>query len=265
MLSAVVLAGCASDDDPSGDDVGVEPVDGDDGDNGSSNGSDGTDGLDGVDGDDGDGDGNTTTPDAPELEPLELNLSADVTEGSVPFDVTFNFTVDDPDREGLSWTLDADGDGEVDTEGTSLPFNYTATFDVEGNYTAVFTVSDGEDEYVSEVVVIALPPPQPQLQEMSCYVDTGLGNPVLSVSGPEGMGGCNFGTIDQPMIFFEQEIASGCEVHYDTTPGDTQTEGAAELGREYPSGTSFNAYCDIGVAAEELTIWMADPDDPAFQ
>jgi len=89
--------------------------------------------------------------------PPTAELTADATEAEAPADINFSIDAADEDGDGLTWTLDADGDGEADTEGTeaNLPFTFTFTFDTAGDYTALLTVSDGEDE-VEEALEIVI-------------------------------------------------------------------------------------------------------------
>lgn len=56
---------------------------------------------------------------------------------------TFSLTGTDADGDELSWELDY-GDGSAKATGTELPANTTHQY-VAGNYTAQFTLSDGEE------------------------------------------------------------------------------------------------------------------------
>lgn len=75
--------------------------------------------------------------------------------GEVPFDVTFDLTGSDADNDTLSWTLDADGDGSADTQGESLPANFTFSYAAEGLYNVTFTVTDGDGTAVAGLEINA--------------------------------------------------------------------------------------------------------------
>lgn len=56
---------------------------------------------------------------------------------------TFHFTATDADRDPLNWTLDANGDGALDANGTRLPGNATYTYAAPGLFNATLRVRDG--------------------------------------------------------------------------------------------------------------------------
>lgn len=67
---------------------------------------------------------------------------------------TFNLTGSDPDGDALSWAL-AFGDGNV-TQGTALPASANHTYAAAGNFTAVFTLTDGKASASYNVTVAAV-------------------------------------------------------------------------------------------------------------
>ena len=74
-------------------------------------------------------------------------ISASIPAGGVPLNVTFTLTGTDPDKDPISWTLDADGDGKADTKTdapASFPATYAFVYQTAGSYTANFTLSDGK-------------------------------------------------------------------------------------------------------------------------
>ncbi len=89
------------------------------------------------------------------------DLSADVTEGEAPLDVVFSFNGTDVDNATLTWTLDVQGDGTPETEGTenNLPGNFTFTYTEAGQYTPEFVVSDGNANHTVMLLVTVNEPP----------------------------------------------------------------------------------------------------------
>lgn len=82
-------------------------------------------------------------------------LQASVQQGNVPVDVNFTFDGSDPDGDPLSWTLDVDGDGMAESEGTVLPASFAHSYTETGTYTVNFTLSDGALETSYEIVINA--------------------------------------------------------------------------------------------------------------
>jgi hypothetical protein len=95
-----------------------------------------------------------TTTDEPNTPP-ELTLTPSVGNGSAPLDITFALDASDAEDDSLAWTMDADGDGASDANGTEddLPAEFLFTYDVAGVYNATFAVSDGENDVDKTVTV----------------------------------------------------------------------------------------------------------------
>lgn len=93
--------------------------------------------------------------------PPVSGFQADVTNGTVPFDVVFTFNGTDDNGDNLTWTLDVDGDGVADSEGNqnNLPGNFTYTFTTAGQYVSEFVLNDGSAEHVAKVLITAADPP----------------------------------------------------------------------------------------------------------
>ncbi len=175
LTLCLVLAGCISDDPASeSDDLAAPPATatpptatGGTQDSGDAGGSAG-------------GDNGTTAPPTSDGEaintPPEAVLVALNTTIEVPADVVFHINASDADGDDLSWTLDVDGDGVADSEGSTLPFNFTFSFTTPGNYTAVLNVTDGESfvNATADVVAIEAGPtgPEPVVLSGSGYVPT---------------------------------------------------------------------------------------------
>lgn len=86
-------------------------------------------------------------------QPPVAELAADTTSGTVPLNVTFSLGGSDPDGDALDWTLDADGDGTAEENGTGLPATFKFTYTAAGNFTANFTVTDGKASASKTAVV----------------------------------------------------------------------------------------------------------------
>lgn len=120
---------------------------GDGGEDDQDNGDGHDDGMDGMDGnmtDDGNNTGNGTNS------PPRIAFFAD--NSSIPLDqpAVFNINASDDDGDFLDFTIDADGDGEADTEGSLAPldgeyepFNFTYSYDSTGLYNATLNLTDG--------------------------------------------------------------------------------------------------------------------------
>lgn len=86
--------------------------------------------------------------------PPTANLTANVTNGSAPLSVSFNLTGDDADGDNLTWSLDVDGNGTVDAEGSDLPATFEFTYEAVGNYTAYLNVTDGQNTTTASLLIV---------------------------------------------------------------------------------------------------------------
>ncbi len=71
-------------------------------------------------------------------------LEASTPTGAAPLEVRFTINGTDPDGDALSWGLDVNGDGTLDSNGTSVPAQVNHTFEA-GTYVVNLTVSDGSE------------------------------------------------------------------------------------------------------------------------
>lgn len=123
----------------------------------------------------GEGGGATPPPPEPSYEPpepspeeeprLEATVTPSSTNGTTPLSVTFLLEGGRSDGVVVTWTFDAEGDGQIDKDGTDLPQNLTYVYDA-GHHNATFRVSDDNAtiEHVIEVIVMEPPvvgPPAP--------------------------------------------------------------------------------------------------------
>lgn len=112
----------------------------------------------------------TTQTTAPEPEENEtqpnqapvVKFTADVASGQAPLLVNFSFEATDAEGDALTWTLDANGDGESDAEGdeSALPGTFAFTFDA-GTYEATFTASDTNATSASFTINVTETPSTP--------------------------------------------------------------------------------------------------------
>lgn len=79
------------------------------------------------------------------------SISASVAGGSLPLEVNFTLAGSDPDGDALTWDL-AFGDGQS-TSGTTLPGEAMHSYTTAGNFTAVYTLSDGTTDATYDVTV----------------------------------------------------------------------------------------------------------------
>jgi hypothetical protein len=118
-------------------------------------------------------------------------LTVTVPEGLAPVDVSFNMSISGfADESFVDWTLDVDDDGAAESTGFGgMPFNYTQTFTVGGNYTAVFSADDGDGfaDVSVNFTIFAEPVIPPTTQEFSGTIATDDGR--CAGAGPATMEG----------------------------------------------------------------------------
>lgn len=96
----------------------------------------------------------------PENTPPSALLSVSPASGAAPLNVTFSINGTDADGDALSWSLDLDGDGTADINGTTLPSTYNATYEL-GNHSAILTIHDGQATATASVNLTATAPAGP--------------------------------------------------------------------------------------------------------
>lgn len=154
VLLGMALAGCT------GGDVGTDDGDDQDHQDGHDDGQDDGD-HDDSDGnmtdDDGDGDDGADNGSADNTPPI-AQWTVNGTEGGAPLTTVFEMDATDEDGDDLTWTLEL-GDTNQ-TNGTTLPANHSHEYTQPGNYSVVFTVSDGTDtDSISTTIVVTDEPP----------------------------------------------------------------------------------------------------------
>jgi len=89
--------------------------------------------------------------------PPTCSLNADPTSGEAPLTVTFSITASDPDGSIASWQLDVDNDGAAEYSSSgNPPSTLQHTYNDEGVYTAVLSVTDNEGVSATAEVTITV-------------------------------------------------------------------------------------------------------------
>lgn len=206
----------------------------------------------------------TTASSAPEVAntPPTATLTANIENGSVPLNVTFNFTADDADADQeLNWSLDADGDGTADATGTreALPGNYTHSFATEGLFNATFLVDDGESNTTANItIMVSAAAPTGPIQEtdgsfVASVAVSCLGGPVV-----DPLDGIEYAAFDiNPLtlglpfeITFEGEIVGVGIEFFDASGGsiDYWESDGAPIADEVPAGSATANVWGCGAA-----------------
>lgn len=117
-----------------------------------------------------------------------LTFTPSVANGSAPINITFTLDASDGEGDALTWTIDADGDGETDGNGTSddLPAEFNFTFAAPGVFNATFVASDGELE-ANKTIAIEIVEGVPAFTDLS-FSGTISGLWVGDVTGVTGQG-----------------------------------------------------------------------------
>lgn len=115
------------------------------------------------------------------------NLTASATSGDAPLSVTFTVDGSDPDGDPLSWSLDANGDGTEDANGTTVPADVEFSFSTAGVFNATVNVTDGSLESSAQVSITVTEAPPPPFVITASF---DLFDPTARCSfGSEGLGG----------------------------------------------------------------------------
>lgn len=167
----ILLAGCAGDD-PSPEDLVVDPGDGPSATAtaGSSASGGATPAPGGSDTPPAGNGTNSTAPGPADNTPPEASLAANATQVPVGGAVTFTLGGTDDDGDALAWTLDL-GDGTSET-GDALPAEVSHAFAAAGDHTVTLTVTDGTDE-AQATVLVAVQEVGPALCEVDDEVSAG--------------------------------------------------------------------------------------------
>ena len=181
IAAVVVFSGCAN----------KTPGNGDPGNGDPSGGPDGT-------GPDGTGPGGTTGPGPAgngSDTPPSATLVAVPVQGAPPLEVTFTINATDPDGDNITWSLDANGDGAEDHNGTTVPATVVFSFAAAGSFVANLTVTAGNVSVHAEapITINAVPPAGPTQVVDGTYVVAaeGCGGPGYDAAetDPLGMAG----------------------------------------------------------------------------
>lgn len=184
--------------------------------------------------------------------PPTATLSASIENGTVPVNVTFDFSAQDADADQeLSWSLDADGDGSADASGGSelLPGNYTHTYSVEGLFNATFFVDDGEANTSANItIVVSASAPSGPIQEVDGEVIAST-LPSCLVLYPEQLEGIDHAVFDiDPRtpgltftITFEGTVGDSIGIEFVDAAGASLSDdssGGDPINGEVPAGAA---------------------------
>lgn len=105
-------------------------------------------------------------------------------------------------------------------------------------------------------------------EEFSCIVDVGTGIPGVGTVGYQGspagnLGSCEVATLSQERNVSSVDPADSCSINYDEN-GDGLSNTPVEENQTYASGTTFIAFCEVGVINGENSVTVHDPDDPVL-
>lgn len=196
----------------------------------------------------------TANETVPANQPPQANLTADLLEGQAPVEVVFTVQVADDDGDALQWSLDADGDGIEDANGTDLA-DVTFVYDVAGTYLATLNVTDGLDNATATVEIVVTEKP-PVVHQFSCTVVLGYGLPEASVtiSGlPVNLGGCSLGTVSGNWVVVESTPGASCDIQADLD-GDGFSDEGVVPGNVYANGHTITAFCYFGAVDATNTV-----------
>lgn len=176
--------------------------------------------------------------------PPVASLDADLTEAEAPVDIVFTVDASDAEGDALTWTLDADGDGAADSEGTqeNLPFDFTYTFDTAGTYEATLTVGDGVEETVATLAVTILEAAGPTVEPVVITGTALAPNPAHPVQ-------CLRGGVDGDLhSIAPAEAGWTWTIEPDTFyvywwAGDTFVDVGGNAGGEVPEGATDAEIC----------------------
>lgn len=179
------------------------------------------------------------------------------------FQVSFALDGSDPDGDALTWSL-AFGDNATDATGTSLPANVTHTYASAGNFTAVFTLSDGQAHLVANYTVSLQPSGEASYPPPVVFTGSSIGGPPVGCLGSMGLN----------TVYHDFDPALAGVWKYKVTPGtgwvtewwvgdSTATDGGGE--GTIPSGHDNVAVCPStpSVPAKSYTLTLYHPDGPA--
>lgn len=123
---------------------------------------------------------------------------------------SFAFDGSDPDRDPVSWALDANGDGTKDAEGTALPGSASFTYASAGRYNATLILSDGKLQASQSIGVNATLAAAPVTIHSEWKVGTAwcVGYPYnpLSGLGPVGATPYKHGTPAADNLYGEEAV-----------------------------------------------------------
>lgn len=163
----------------------------------------------------------------------EAILSANISQGAAPLNLTLTLDAEHPTPDNLSWVLttafaadNETGEHETLEEGIGLPLEHNRTLESVGNHTFSLTVADGDEQSQANVTV--------EVQE------SGPNGPVVTVS--QGNTGSSQGTA-------AATLTSGDQWQFPVEPTDATTGYIVEV--TWDATEIYN---------EDLDLWIRHED-----
>lgn len=205
------------------------------------------------------------SPDVPNSSPT-ATLSASIENGTVPLNVTFDFSAQDADAgQELLWSLDADGDGSADAEGSrdALPGNYTHTYLVEGLFNATLLVDDGEANTSANItIIVSASAPSGPIQEVDGNVAAST-LPSCALQYPEQLEDIDHAVFDiDPRTFGLTFLLTFEVAAADTIGIDFVDASGASLAEDSSGGDPISG--EVPENAARAYIWGCAAVDVSF-
>lgn len=154
----------------------------------------------------------SSTSTAPANSPPSGSISAVAGSGALPVRVNFTLSGSDPDGDVIVWDL-AFGDSAA-ANGTVLPATVAHNYTAAGNYTAVFTITDGKESATYDVAVAVTAGGSAGFTAVFSEAQSAPSNPAMSAGDPSvgfagaiACAGFHAGMSGIDCVFFELDPA----------------------------------------------------------
>ncbi|MES2155898.1 MAG: PKD domain-containing protein [bacterium] len=184
------------------------------------------------------------------------SMLVSTTKGNAPLRV--NFTLDGRDQDGdkLTWTLDANGDGKADSQGSALPkvasFNYTTP----GLYKVTFKVTDGKQD-VSFPATVNVTANVPQGAQAPITITGTITGAYIGTPVGIGLGYTNID--DHPFDVTMEAKQMTVHLDWDQTTPDLDMYLLAPDGTSAGTANAYNEPTGTAFDAKEPDIIVTDP------
>lgn len=193
-----------------------------------------------------DGGNGTKQPPALNRRPLPT-FDADALNGSAPLLVNFSLDGADPDDDALNWTLDVDGDGTPDFNGSALPATVNHTYTEPGTFNATYTLSDGLLEAQASLTFNVTAAAERYAETQAPITITGAATGVLGQGAP--------GSTDHPFDIQEGQRIVRAAIDYGAACG-----GDIDWSLLDPNGAEADAAASGSLTGEDP---LESPDPAA--